>query len=275
LKPLFEINFLMPIITLTTDWGHKDHYLAGVKGCLLKAIPDANIIDISHDIPPFDVYQASFILKSSYRNFPANTIHILGVNSESSIETPHIVLRYDNQYFIGADNGIFSLMFVENPSKIIELNIIQDSDKFTFSTKDVFVKVAQHITDGKNIEELGFIKKSLNKLMSFEPVIENNENGGLTIIGKVIYIDRYENAIVNISRELFEKTGKRKNFSISFNSFSNIVTKISKSYGDVSISDMVAIFDSNDYLELSINQGNAGSLMGLKIDTKVRVTFDS
>jgi len=275
LEPLFEINFLMPIITLTTDWGHKDHYLAGVKGCLLKAIPDANIIDISHDIPPFDVYQASFILKSSYRNFPANTIHILGVNSESSIETPHIVLRYDNQYFIGADNGIFSLMFVENPSKIIELNIIQDSDKFTFSTKDVFVKVAQHITDGKNIEELGFIKKSLNKLMSFEPVIENNENGGLTIIGKVIYIDRYENAIVNISRELFEKTGKRKNFSISFNSFSNIVTKISKSYGDVSISDMVAIFDSNDYLELSINQGNAGSLMGLKIDTKVRVTFDS
>ena len=275
MEPLFEINFLMPIITLTTDWGHKDHYLAGVKGCLLKAIPDANIIDISHDIPPFDVYQASFILKSSYRNFPANTIHILGVNSESSIETPHIVLRYDNQYFIGADNGIFSLMFVENPSKIIELNIIQDSDKFTFSTKDVFVKVAQHITDGKNIEELGFIKKSLNKLMSFEPVIENNENGGLTIIGKVIYIDRYENAIVNISRELFEKTGKRKNFSISFNSFSNIVTKISKSYGDVSISDMVAIFVSNDYLELSINQGNAGSLMGLKIDTKVRVTFDS
>ncbi len=265
----------MAIITLTTDWGSKDHYLAGVKGSLLKAIPNANIIDISHEIPPFDTYQASFVIRNCYKSFPANTIHIIGVNSESSIETPHVVLRYDNQYFIGSDNGIFSLIFDDEPSKIIEIDIIQDTDKFTFSTKDVFVKVAQHLADGKLIDDLGFPKDSLKKLMSFEPVIENIDEGETAIIGKVIYLDRYENAIVNIRHELFESTGKGRPFTISFNSFSNAITKISTSYGDVAVSDMLALFDSNNLLEIAINQGNAGSLLGLKIDTKVRVTFKS
>lgn len=265
----------MPIITLTTDWGSKDHYLAGVKGSLLKAIPDVHIIDISHEIPPFDIYQASFILGNCYRNFPANTIHIIGVNSESSIDTPHIAVRYDNQYFIGSDNGIFSLMFDEVPNKIIEIDIIQDTDKFTFSTKDVFVKVAQHLSAGKVIDELGFKQEKLKKLMSFEPVIEHIEDEGISIIGKVIYLDRYENAIVNIKKDLFEQTGKGHDFSISFNSFSNTISEISSSYGDVAISDMVALFDSNDFLEIAINQGNAGSLLGLKIDTRIRITFNA
>jgi S-adenosylmethionine hydrolase len=108
--------------------------------------------------------------------------------------------------------------------------------------------------------------------MSFEPVIENGEDE-TTIIGKVIYLDRYENAIVNIKRDLFESTGKGRPFSISFNSFLNTITEISKSYGDVAISDMLALFDSNDFLEIAINQGNAGSLLGLKLDTKVRISF--
>lgn len=262
----------MAIVTLTSDWGIKDHYLASVKGSLLKAIPNVNIIDISHDVPSFDIYQASFILKNCYKSFPANTIHIIAMNSESSIDNPHIIVRADNQYFIGSDNGIFSLIFLEKPSKIIEIEIIQDSDKFTFSSKDVFVKVAQHLSEGKPMEEIGFAKESLNKLMSFEPVIESDETH-TNIIGKVIYIDRYENAIVNIRKELFDQIGKGRPFTISFNSFSNSIRRISQSYGDVSISDMVAIFDSNDLLELAINQGNAGSLLGLKLDSRIRISF--
>lgn len=262
----------MAIITLTTDWGLKDHYLASVKGSLLKAIPNITIIDISHAIPAFDIYQASFILKNCFRSFPANTIHIIGVNSESSIENPHIVVRYENQYFIGSDNGIFSLIFRENPSKIIEIDIVQDTDKFTFSSKDVFIKVAQHISKGKPIDELGFARDKTNKLMSFEPVIESDDNLS-HIIGKVIYIDNYENAIVNIRKELFEQVGKGRSFTISFNSFSNSINRISQSYGDVAISDMVALFDSNNFLEIAINQGNAGSLLGLKPDSRVRITF--
>jgi S-adenosylmethionine hydrolase len=262
----------MAIITLTTDWGHKDHYLASVKGNLLKAIPNVTMVDISHDIPPFDIYQASFVLRNCYKDFPANTIHIIGVNSESSIDTPHIIVRHNNQYFIGSDNGIFSLIFPSEETQVIEVDIPQESDKFTFSSKDVFVKVAQHIAAGKPLDELGFEKDSLNKLMSFEPVIEKTDNL-IHITGKVIYIDRYENAIVNIRKELFQQTGKGRPFTISFNSFSNSITEISESYGDVSISEMLALFDSNDLLEIAINQGNAGSLLGLKLDSRIRISF--
>lgn len=263
----------MSIITLTTDWGAKDHYLASVKGSLLKAIPSIQIVDISHDIPAFDIYQASFIFKNSYRHFPVNTVHIIGINSESSIDTPHLLIHHENQYFIGSDNGIFSLIFDEIPKKIIEIDIPQDSDKFTFSTKDVFVKVAQHIIAGNNISELGFLKDSVKKQISFAPTIEKGEEGQISIVGKVIYIDRYENVVVNISAEEFREVGQGKKFSISFNSFTNAIEEISSSYGDVSISDMVALFDSNNNLEIAINQGNAASLLGLKLDSRIRVTF--
>lgn len=262
----------MVIVTLTTDWGLKDHYLGSVKGSLLKAISDVNIIDISHDIPPFDIYQASFILRNSFPNFPENTIHLIGINTESSIDNPHILVQYANQYFIGADNGIFSLMFGNLPTKIVEIDIVQDSNKFTFSTNDVFVKVAKHISEGKPILELGYERSKLNKLMSFEPVIERVDKE-ISIIGKVIYIDNYKNAIVNIRKELFDEVGKGKPFNISFNSFQNSIHQISQSYGDVAPGDMVAIFDSNDFLEIGINQGNAGSLLGLKVDSKIRISF--
>ncbi|MBN2745291.1 MAG: SAM-dependent chlorinase/fluorinase [Bacteroidales bacterium] len=262
----------MTIVTLTTDWGTKDFYLANVKGGLLKAIPQIQIVDISHQIPSFDIYQASFVLKNSYKSFPANTIHIIGVNSESSIETPHIVIFHENQYFIGADNGIFSLIFDEKPTKIVEIDIIQESDKFTFSTKDVFVKVSQHIASGKPLDDLGFVKDSIHKLMSFEPIIES-DNETTSIIGKVIYIDRYENAITNIRKTLFDEVGKGRRFTISFNSFNNNIKQISQSYGDVAISEMLAVFGTNDLLEIAINQGNAGSLLGLRFDSKVRISF--
>lgn len=261
----------MAIITLTTDWGCRDHYLASVKGCLLSLIPDITIVDISHEIPIFDIYQTSFILKSSFKDFPKGSIHIIGVNSDASIEAPHTLVKYKGHYFIGSDNGVFSLLFDEHPEKIIELEIIQKTDKYTFSTKDVFVHAAKHISDNKAIEDLGFEKSDLTKRMSFEPVVESSNDGSLTIIGKVIHIDRYENLISNISEVFFNKYIKGKRFSISFNTFSDAITNISKSYSDVPVSEMLAIFNSIDLLEIAINQGNASSLLGLKIDSRIRI----
>jgi len=261
----------MAIITLTTDWGIKDHYLASVKGSILKAIPNANIIDISNEIDSFDTYQASYVLKSAFINFPDNTIHIIGVNTDASIEQPHIAVKCCNQYFIGADNGIFSIMFGDKEIEIVELEIIQDNDKYTFSSKDVFVKAAQHIVEGKEFSKLGNIRDSIRKAMTFAPVIEMDDNN-ITIIGKVIYVDRYENAITNISSKLFDEYVGSKDFNINFHSFDEI-TEISKSYLDVPAGEICVLFDSNDLLEISMNQGNAKSLLGLKVDTRVRVNI--
>lgn len=263
----------MAIITLTTDWGTKDHYLASVKGSLLKHLENAQIIDISHNVLPFDIYQASFIFKNCYQNFPDDTIHIIGVNSDAGIEQPHIAIRCQNQYFIGADNGVFSLIFGQQEMEVVELDIFQDSDKFTFSTKDVFVKAAKILSEGGKFTALGNSREKINKLMSFEPVIEM-DNESITIIGKVIYLDRYENAITNISEELFNEYAKNRSFDITFNSFSGELTRISKSYLDVPPSEMCALFSSNNLLEISICQGNAGSLLGLNVDSRIRINIE-
>ena len=256
----------MAIITLTSDWGLKDHYLSAVKGAIYNLMPDALVVDVTHQIPSFDLNQAAFIIRNFYRNFPPGTIHILGINTEASIDTPHTVVLHEGHYFIGADNGIFSLIFDEVPGTVIELDIIQDSDYFTFSTRDVFVKVACHIAQGKSLEELGRPKQSILSRISFKPVIDGN-----LIKGKVIYIDNYENVFTNITESLFRSMTKGKKFVIQFRSASYRINKISRSYNDEAEGEMLALFSSSGHLEIAINQGKASSLLGLKIDQPVLV----
>src|SRR5512138_1750299 len=150
----------MAIITLTSDWGLRDHYIGSVKGAILRQHPEAVIVDISHLVEPFNLNQAAFIIRNSYRSFPKGTIHILGINEEASIETPHTLVLHEGHYFIGADNGIFSLIFDEKPEQILEIDVVQDSDYYTFPSRDVFAKVACHIAQGLPYEELGHPKKS-------------------------------------------------------------------------------------------------------------------
>lgn len=259
----------MSIITLTSDWGIKDHYLAISKGSILSKIPDATIIDISHQIPPFNIHQASFIIRNTYKSFPPGSIHIVSINTDASIESPHIAIFHNGHYFIGADNGIFSLIFDEKPEKIIELEIYQDSDYFTFSTRDIFVKTAVHLAQGKDFTELGSPKDALLRKMSFNPVVEKD-----VIKGKVIYIDGYENVIINVTESLFKEVGKGRKFSIIIKIRGYEINSISKSYQDVPLGEMLAIFGSNGYLEIAINQGNAGSLLGLKNDDIIRIEFE-
>jgi S-adenosylmethionine hydrolase len=256
----------MPIITLTSDWGLKDHYLGAVKGAIYNRLPDVRIVDISHAIPPFDLNQAAFIIRNFYKNFPPGTIHILGINTEASIETPHTLVIQDGHYFIGSDNGIFSLIFDEKPETVIELDVLQDSDYFTFSVRDVFVKVACHIAEGKPIEQLGSPKNSIVQKMSFKPAIDGN-----LIKGKVIYIDNYENVFTNITEAFFKSFVKGQKFAIMFRSASYRITAISKSYKDVVEGEMLALFSTSGHLEIAINQGKACSLLGLKMDQPILI----
>jgi hypothetical protein len=256
----------MAIITLTSDWGVKDHYAGAVKGAILRLLPEAQIVDISHHIPAFDLNQAAFIVRNFYRNYPEGTIHILAINTEAAIETPHTLVFHHGHYFIGADNGIFSLLFDDKPTRIIELDIIQDSDYFTFPSRDVFVKVACHIAAGKPIEALGHPKDKLLQKMAFQPVIQ-----GDMIKGKVIYLDNYENAFINITESLFRSIVKNHKFSITFRSANYSIDEISKSYKDVGPGVMLALFSSSGYLEIAIREGKAGSLLGLKMDQLVTV----
>jgi len=258
----------MQIITLISDWGLKDHYVASVKGVILKNLKDkVTIIDITHQVPCFDVEKASYILRNCWNDFPEGTIHIIDVNSVASIKTPHVAVFYEGHIFIGADNGIFDLLFDEKPDKILEIDVHQDSDYFTFPTKDLFVKVAVMLVEGLPDNKIGTPIADFNTKKSyFEPTDDRN-----VISGIIMYVDNYSNAITNISKEHFKRIGKNRKYIISFGSF--IVDKIYESYDDVGESDIVVLFNISGYLEIAQNRGRASQLLGVKYKDKVKIEF--
>jgi hypothetical protein len=257
----------MAIITLTSDWGLKDHYCGAVKGAILSKMPEATIIDISHTIPSFEIEQAAFVIRNAYKNFPGGTIHIIGINTEESEKNPHTVVEFNKQFFIGTDNGIFSLIFDKKPDKIVELGIPQDSDFFTFSSRDRFISAAVHLAQEKKIEELGSLKEKFIEKILLKAVVDNN-----IIKGHVIYIDSYENIITNIKKPLFIEISNGRKFNIFFRTHE--ISKMSSSYTDVPVGEILALFNSIRHLEIAINQGNAAGLLGLDYKDMIRIEFN-
>jgi|TARA_B110000238_G_C16142569_1_gene447197 S-adenosylmethionine hydrolase len=260
----------MSIITLTTDFGRKDSYLASLKASILSEINDVNIIDISHDIEPFNILEAAIILKSCYKDFPKGTIHLIAVDDEISIESEHLAVYANGYYFIGSDNGLFSILLDDfKPEKIFRLNISQKSDFLTFAAKDIFSVAACHISRGGTLELIGnetndfVVKKNI-----LRAVVENN-----MIRGIVTYIDNYGNAITNISKAIFYNTIQDKKFSILFGREDDGINAISSKYKDVEIAEKLALFNSENFLQISLNQGKASSLLGMKFFDKIRIVY--
>lgn len=258
----------MALITLTSDWGKKDHYAAMVKGTIMTKIPGAFIVDITHNIPPYNLNSASFVLKNAFRAFPPGTIHIIDIVADATIEMPHAVVLYDGHYFIGTDNGIFSLMFDHEPEQMFEIDLIQDTHTFTFSAHDVFIKVAQHISEGKPLAGVGPKRKQLTNKISFNAVTSKD-----LIIGHVIFIDSYENVFTNITRELFDEVCQKRPFTINFGRSRDKISKISQSYKDGAPGDIIALFSSTGQLQIAVCTGNAAGLLYLKIDDAIRIEF--
>ncbi len=256
------------IITLTTDWGLMDHYVGAVKGSIISRLPDARIVDITHLIPPFDLKKAAFILRNSYLHFPKKTIHIIGVSTEESESTPHIVVMHHDHYFIGADNGIFTLLFNEIPNQIYELRIPQDTNFFTFSTRDRFVKTAVHLALGNDIEELGVPGTKLNTYINMQPQLDSNK-----LHARVIYIDNYENIYLNVTADEFTQMGKGRSFSLYIKGKPENIRKVHDAYGEAPEGEIVVLFSTTGFVEIAVNKGNAASLLGFKTDQIVIIEF--
>ena len=255
----------MAIITLISDWGNKDYYTAAVKGKIYKLFPEARVVDITHEIPAFDKEQAAYILKNAARSFPEGTVHIIGINTEESSKRPHAVAYYEKQYFVGTDNGIFSLIFDKEPDKVVVLDIPHEGDQFSFSSRDRFVAAAVHLARGGDMTELGEEKKDIEHKILFKPIEDDH-----TIKGQVVYIDRYGNLITNISKKLFTEKVRHRKFTISLRS--GKATRIDMAYEDVPPGEVVALFASDGMLEIAINKGNAATLLG--IDRKFPVIVE-
>lgn len=276
----------MPIITLTTDFGEKDHFAGAVKGAIYSELDDVRIVDISHSISPFHITEAAYIIQNAYSSFPPGTIHIIGIDSELNPENKHIAVFLDGHYFLCANNGIISMLASEiNPEKIVEINI-HDRVISNFPVLDVFVKVACHIARGGTLEVIGKTVSEIKQLTGIKPVINPDAN---QIIGNVIYIDNYGNVICNITKSLFDDVGKGRGFKITARTAS--FNKVHTHYSDAINFELpsekreedgkkLALWNSSGYLELSIYKsnpttiGSASTLFGLGFRDTITINFE-
>ena len=256
--------------------GHKDYYVASIKGAVYSKIKDALVVDISHEIKPFDIAHASYVLKNCYRDFPIGTIHIVGVNPEETSEYKHVIIQHDGHFFIGADNGLFSLVFNEVPEHIYEIsNEHMNHASQSFPTKNTFVEVASKIAANASIATLGVKVEALNKRQLFRPTVEPD-----VIKGTVSYIDAYGNIITNVNKSLFEEVKGERQFKIYLTRAGYTISKINRKYSEVPEGEKVAIFSNSGFLEIAINKGVDGSgggankLFGIKLNDTITIEFE-
>ena len=258
----------MHIITLTSDWKENDFYVASLKGKLLSACPEAQIIDINHRIKAFNSSHAAFVVRNAYPQFPDNSIHIIAVNSEPESGKELLAARKDKHYFLCADNGILGLLGGAEPEEVVTLKDHYKEESDTFITLSVFASAACELSRGTALSKLGSPAKDHDKQTLLRATIENQ-----TITGSVIHIDSYQNAISNISRELFERIGKGRAFEIYVQSKHYKLERINKRYNETDPGDLLAIFNSLGLLEIAIRNGNAAGLLKLNTNSTIRVEF--
>ena len=275
----------MSIITLTTDYGNKDYSVSELKAKIYNEITDVRIVDVSHNISPFNLTEAAYIIKSAYRHFPKGSIHIIGIESDLTPENAHIAMKFDDNYFIGADNGIFSMIIGDfKADSMVEINIHKNYN-YTITANDVFVKIATHISREGKLEVIGKKIDSIKEIKNIKPAVSNDNN---QIIGSVIYIDNYGNVVTNITQNIFDKIAKSRPFTIYarnvkfdkiFNNYSDAIDYSIPKDKREEDGKKIALFNNLGYLELSIYKsnpstvGSASTLFGLGYRDQISIHF--
>jgi hypothetical protein len=256
----------MPIVTFLSDFGDTDHYVASVKGVILSKAPEIQIVDISHQIQPFDIGHASYVLSHAFRDFPKGTIHLVALNSNDKTTDRAIALELEGHFFVGCDSGIFSLISDKIPAKMV---LIETEQQTTFLAKDVLAPACCLLAKNQNLDELGKSILDDKKLVNRQPKVTKRE-----IVGNVIRVDSYGNLITNILREDYEKIQElngRVPIEIQFGR--ERFRKLHQSFNDVDPGECYLLFNASGQLQIGINKGHAKELLGLRIDSPVFINF--
>ena len=256
----------MPIVTFLSDFGWQDHYVAAVKAKIITKDPQLQIVDISHEVQKFNIIQSAHILKAIYQDFPEGTVHIVAVNTSNIHKAEPIALKMNGHYFIGTNNGLFSLVEEKTPEEIIQLEMKEPT---SFPAKEIFAEAAVQIIKEGSIEKLGS-ELPLDKYQKYMPqrVKANRE----LIQGHVMHIDGYGNLITNIEKRDFDILSKDKSIVIKFRNYG--LTKVLRSYSETQSGEAFAIFNTDQKLEIGIKEGNASELLGLEYGSMVSIKFN-
>jgi S-adenosyl-L-methionine hydrolase (adenosine-forming) len=256
----------MAIVTLLTDSGENEHYVASIKAKILSINPGIGTLDISHRIAPCDIAHAAFIIRNVFRDFPPATVHLVGVHSTGNRGEEPIALQLEDHYFVGSNNGLFGLISERNHQNLVALNSIQPIVT-TFPERDILAPAAVKLASGISISDLGKPLPSFKKMIDRQPKLTKK---GIT--GHVIHVDSFGNLITNIPQKAFQMLSKDKAYTIQFGG--EKFRKIHQQYSQADEGECVLLFNSSKLLEIAIYKGNASELLGLNYDSVVNITFE-
>lgn len=255
----------MQIVSLTTDYGLKDYYVAELKASLLSNVNDLNIVDISHQIEPFDIVQAAFFMKNIWSAFPKGTIHVVAVNSIYKKGSEQICFERNGHFFVGPNNGIFSLVFEDlDEQTIAEIALPEVSSA---PTHTIYAYAVTALVRGLLPLEFGRICEEFVRKLTIQPVITGHQ-----IRATIIHIDHFGNVVINLTEQQFEKVRAGRKFQLYYKP-SDPITQLSRDYGDVPVGDAVAFFNPAGFLELALNMERASELLNLQRNEMVQINF--
>ncbi|WP_372634546.1 S-adenosyl-l-methionine hydroxide adenosyltransferase family protein [Fodinibius sp.] len=257
------------VITLTTDFGLRDYYVSAMKAVMLGIAPEARLIDVSHDIPSQDIMAGSWVLKNSAMLFPSKTVHTVVIDPGVGTERHPIALQVEDQYFVGPDNGIFSLLTSDSDYTAVRLTkqqYLRESPSNTFHGRDIFAPAAAHLSRGVPLEELG---EPLDELVSYRWMQPIADKDGVQ--GTIIHIDKFGNLITNIPQALIKEVVEGKKVKIYIGNV--ILNDISNTFGAVAEGEPVAYVGSAGMLEIGINMGDAEEMLGVQKGAQISLVL--
>lgn len=257
-----------PIITLTSDLGDADVYVAALKARLLSACPQANLIDITHKVPAFNILEAAFVLKNVYQKFPPGTIHLVAVDPDGGSKQPGIVMKLNDHYFVGPDNGIFSLIKEEDGVECVSIDnpdLLGNGAAKSFMAQNSYVPAAVFLANGGILEKVGD-QHDMREYLWGEPTYSENALRGI-----IIHIDHFGNAITNIRKDEFLKIKGDRSFQIFVRNLR--LQRIVSTYSDVAKGEALALFGESGHLEIAIREGSSKQLLGLNSHDMLTIEF--
>ena len=256
----------MAIVTLLTDSGESDHYIAAIKARILTVDPGIRIVDISHQVRAFDIGHAAFVLRSVFREFPPGTIHLVGVDAAGNRGDDFIIVQLEGHFFIGADNGLFSLLSDQPPEKIWRIDPTT-SEGSTFPEKEAVARAAGKLATGEDPASMA------KPLTDFKRMVDRQVKATRKqITGHIVRVDHFGNLITNIPKQTFDILSKEKSFTVQFGG--EKFRRIHAAYNQAEQGECFLVFNSLNFLEIGIYKGNAAELLGLGYDSIVNIIFE-
>lgn len=264
---------MAPVITLTTDFGLKDPYVAEVKAVILSISPDVVLVDITHEVEKFNTRMGAYILASASSYFPKGTIHLTIVDPGVGTKRQPILIQTQRAYFIGPDNGVMTLAAKKEDTiqvrKIVNPRLMMSETANTFHGRDIFAPAAAYLANGSLPEEFG---PKLSKIET--PTLAEAVRRNDMLVGEIIHIDDFGNAITNFTEKEVADFKDRNAVGVKLKN-DRLKLKFYKTYGDVGFGKPLALIGSHGFLEIALNQGNAAEKFKLKIGDRISICLGS